>query len=134
MTDRIATLTAEIARIQRQLANPDLPLETRSRLSHGWPPTAASCRSSASRAQTTREGQLGDRVALADDRGAGIGRARAGPLRPGARPGRRGARLGGLGLVLLLVAVGPFLLLGLLVWLGLRAAHRRADDRLLERA
>ena len=33
MSDRIAVLTAEIARIQRQLKNPDLPFETRARLS-----------------------------------------------------------------------------------------------------
>ena len=36
--------------------------------------------------------------------------------------------------LLVLVAVGPLVVLGLLVWLGVRLSRRRTEERLLERA
>jgi hypothetical protein len=135
MTDRIATLTAEIARIQRQLANPNLPVETRSRLSARLAADRRELRELRDgRAQTTREGQLATvSLALTTEK-----RASAAPA--SSRFDRALDQAAEVlafeasALVLLLVAVGPLVLLGLLVWLGVRVTRRRADDRLLERA
>jgi Domain of unknown function (DUF4349) len=135
MTDRIAALTAEIARIQRQLANPDLPLETRSRLSARLAADRRELRElRESRAQTTREGQLATvSLSLTTEETSSAAPA----------PGRIDRALDkaaevlaweAAAALLFLVAVGPLLVLGVLVWLALRVAHRRADDRLLERA
>jgi hypothetical protein len=135
MTDRIATLTAEIARIQQQLRNPNLPLETRSRLSARLAADRRELRElRAARAQTTREGELAT-VSLS------LTTEESGTAAPA--PGRIDRALDkaaevlaweAAALLLFLVAVGPFVLLGALIWLALRVAHRRADDRLLERA
>jgi TolA-binding protein len=135
MSDRIATLTAEIARIQRQLANPNLPLETRSRLSARLAADRRELRELRDgRAQTTREGQLATvSLSLTTEK-----RASAAPA--SSRFDRALDQAAEVlafeasALVLLLVAVGPLVLLGLLVWLGVRVTRRRADDRLLERA
>jgi hypothetical protein len=135
MTDRIGALTAEIARIQRQLANPDLPLETRSRLSARLAADRRELRElRESRAQTTREGQLATvSLSLTTEETSSAAPA----------PGRIDRALDkaaevlaweAAAALLFLVAVGPLLVFGVLVWLALRVAHRRADDRLLERA
>jgi Domain of unknown function (DUF4349) len=135
MTDRIAVLTAEIARIERQLKNPNLALETRSRLSARLAADRRELRElRANRAATTREGELAT-VSLSLTTEA---RAEAVPA-----PGRIDRALDRAGevlaweaaaVLLVLVAVGPLLVLAILAWLGLRIARRRSDERLLERA
>jgi hypothetical protein len=135
MSDRIAALTGEIARIQQQLRNPNLPLETRSRLSARLAADRRELRElRASRAQTTREGELAT-VSL------GLTTAERSEVTPA--PGRfdRGLDRAGevlaweaAAVLLLLVAVGPVALVALLLWLAARLVRRRADERLLERA
>jgi Domain of unknown function (DUF4349) len=134
-TDRIAVLTAEIARIERQLRNPDLPLETRSRLSARLAADRRELRELRDvRAQTTREGQLATvTLALTTEEQAG---APAGKSRLDRAVEQAGEVLSweAAAVLLALVAVGPVLVLALLVWLGLRMVRRRAEERLLERA
>jgi hypothetical protein len=135
MTDRIAVLTAEIARIERQLKNPNLALETRARLSARLAADRRELRElRANRAATTREGELAT-VSLSLTTEA---RAEAVPA-----PGRIDRALDRAGevlaweaaaVLLVLVAVGPLLVLAILAWLVLRVARRRSDERLLERA
>jgi hypothetical protein len=135
MTDRIAVLTAEIARIELRLKNPNLALETRSRLSARLAADRRELRElRANRQQTTREGELATvSLSLTTEERAEIVPA----------PGRVDRALDKAGevlaweaaaVLLVLVAVGPVLLLAILAWLGFRLARRRADERLLERA
>ncbi len=135
ISDRIAELTGEIARIQRQLQNPNLPLETRARLSARLAADRRELRElRASRAQTTREGELAT-VSL------GLTTAERSEVTPA--PGRfdrgldRAAEVlawEASAALLILVAVGPLALVALLLWLAARIVRRRADERLLERA
>jgi len=135
ISDRIAVLTAEIARIERQLKNPNLPLETRARLSARLAADRRERRELvASRQQTTREGELATvSLALTTEE-----RSEVAPT-----PGRIDRALDRAGevlaweaaaVLLVLVAVGPLVVLGVLLWLATRLVRRRSDERLLERA
>jgi uncharacterized protein DUF4349 len=135
MTDRIAVLTAEIARIERQLKNPDLPLETRARLSARLASDRRERRELlAGRQQTTREGELATvSLSLTTEERSEVAPA---PSRIDRALDRAGEVLAweAAAVLLVLVAVGPLVILGVLLWLAARLARRRADDRLLERA
>ena len=135
MTDRIAVLTAEIARIERQLKNPNLPLETRARLSAKLAADRRERRELlASRQQTTREGELATvSLALTTEERSEVAPA---PSRIDRALDRAGDVLAweAAAVLLVLVAVGPLVVLGVLLWLAARLARRRADERLLERA
>ena len=135
ITDRIAELTADIARIQQQLRKPNLPLETRSRLSARLASDRRELRElRTSRAQTTREGELATvSLALTTEERSEVAPT---PNRFDRGLDRAGDVLAweAAALLLLLVAVGPVAVLALLLWLGARVVRRRADDRLLERA
>ena len=135
MTDRIAVLTAEIARIERQLKNPDLPLETRARLSARLAADRRERRELlASRQETTREGELATvSLALTTAERSEVAPA---PSRIDRALDRAGEVLAweAAAVLLVLVAVGPLVVLGVVLWLAARLARRRADERLLERA
>jgi hypothetical protein len=133
--ERIADLTAEIARIQRQLARPNLPVETRARLSARLAEArreAAELR--ASRTAATREAELAT-VSLSltteEESAVPAGKSR---LDRALDQAAEVLAWEAAAVVLVLVAVGPVALLAVLAWLGLRIARRRSDDRLLERA
>jgi len=135
MSDRIAVLTAEIARIQRQLKNPNLPFETRARLSAILAADRRELRElRTTKAQTVREGELATvSLGLTTEE-----RSQAAP--PPSRIDRGLDRAGDVlaweisAALLLLVAVGPLVILAVLLWFGARLFRRRADERLLERA
>jgi hypothetical protein len=135
ITDRIAVLTAEIARIERQLKNPNLPLETRARLSARLAADRRERRELvASRAQTTREGGLATvSLALTTEERSEVAPA---PSRIDRALDRAGEVLAweAAAVLLVLVAVGPLAVLGVLLWLAARIVRRRSDERLLERA
>jgi uncharacterized protein DUF4349 len=135
MTDRIAVLTAEIARIERQLKNPNLPLETRARLSAKLAADRRERRELvAGRQQTTREGELATvSLALTTQERSEVAPA---PTRIDRALDRAGEVLAweAAAVLLVLVAVGPLLVLGVLLWLAAKLVRRRADERLLERA
>ena len=135
MTDRIAVLTAEIARIERQLKNPNLPLETRARLSAKLAADRRERRELlASRQQTTREGELATvSLALTTEERSEVAPA---PSRIDRVLDRAGEVLAweAAAVLIVLVAVGPIVVLGILLWLAARLVRRRADERLLERA
>jgi len=135
MTDRIAVLTAEIGRIERQLKNPNLPLETRARLSARLAADRRERRELlAGRQQTTREGELATvSLALTTEERSEVAPA---PSRIDRALDRAGEVLAweAAAVLLVLVAVGPLVVLGVLFWLAARLARRRADERLLERA
>jgi Domain of unknown function (DUF4349) len=135
-TERIAVLTAEIARIERQLRNPDLPLETRSRLSARLAADRRELRELRDvRAQTTREGQLATvTLALTTEEQAGAPPAGKSRLDRAVEQAGEVLSWEAAAVLLALVAVGPVLVLAVLAWLGLRLVRRRADERLLERA
>ena len=135
MTDRIAVLTAEIARIERQLKNPNLPLETRARLSARLAADRRERRELlASRQQTTREGELATvSLALTTAERSEVAPA---PSRIDRALDRAGEVLAweAAAVLLVLVAAGPLVVLGILLWLAGKLVRRRADERLLERA
>jgi Domain of unknown function (DUF4349) len=135
LNEQIADHVAEIARIRRQLARPNLPLDTRARLSARLAEAQRELRElRASRQQTTKEAAMATvTLSLTTEKSAAVP---AGKSRLDRALEQAGEVLAweAAAVVLFLVAVGPVALLAMLAWLGLRVARRRADDRLLERA
>jgi hypothetical protein len=133
--ERIADLTAEIARIQRQLARPILPVDTRARLSARLAEArreAAELR--ATRAATTKDAQLATvSLSLTTEEASAVPAAKS-RLDRALDQAAEVLAWEAAAVVLVLVAVGPVAVLAVLAWLGLRVVRRRADDRLLERA
>ncbi len=133
--EQIADLDAEIARIRRQLARPNLPLETRARLSARLTEArreVAALRDS--RTATTREAELATvSVALTTEEAAAVppGQSR---LDRALDQAAEVLAWEAAALLLLLVTVGPIVVIAVLAWLGRRVVRRRADERLLERA
>jgi hypothetical protein len=135
LNTRIADLTAEMARIRRQLARPNVPAETRARLSARLAEArreVAELR--ANRTATNREAEMATvSLALTTEEASA---APAGKSRFDRALDQAAEVLAweAAAVVLFLVAVGPIAVLAVLAWLGLRVARRKADDRLLERA
>jgi Domain of unknown function (DUF4349) len=135
LSERIAQLVGENARIRKQLENPNLPAETRARLSAQLAENRrqlAELRTT--KQQTTREGTLATvSLSLTTEKQAAAPPA---PSRIDRALDKAGTVLAWEAAVVLvaLVTLGPLLLLGALVWFAVRFARRRSEERLLERA
>jgi hypothetical protein len=135
LSERIAELVGEIARIRKQLENPNLPADTRARLSAQLADDRRQLTElRATKQQTTREGTLAtvslslttEEQAVAPPASGRFDRALD----------KAGAVLAWEAAVLLvaLVTLGPLAILGGLIWLAVRVARRRSEERLLKRA
>jgi cell division protein FtsB len=133
--DRIATLNAEISRILRQLARPNLPAETRATLTVRLSQARRELQElRTSREQTTREGELATvSLSLTTEESSAAAPA-DGRFDRAVDRALEVLEWEAAAVLLALVAVGPVAVLAVLIWLGLRITRRRAEERLLERA